>query len=144
MNQEWQDFLLQQGFAADFEHCGDVQAEAGATTICVPLVDSALIRASGEDNVAFLHNLLTNDVSGIPADGLRRAGFCTPKGRLLATFTLWHENADLWLMTAADVQPAMLKRLSMYILRSKAKLHDAAGNDNARVLIGVAGTQAAA
>ncbi|HTH94553.1 MAG TPA: folate-binding protein [Rhodocyclaceae bacterium] len=140
MNQEWTGFLSQQGFSADFEQCGDLLGETRAATILVPLVDSALIRATGDDNAAFLHNLLTNDVTGIPADGLRRAGFCTPKGRLLATFTLWHENADLWLMTSADVQPAMLKKLSMYILRSKAKLHD--GVD--RVLLGLAGPKAAA
>ena len=140
MNQEWNDFLLQQGFAADFEHCGNLLDEAKAATVAVPLADSALIRATGEDNAAFLHNLMTNDVTGIPADGVRHAGFCTPKGRLLATFAIWHEGADLWLMTSADVQPAMLKRLSMYILRSKAKLHDGAD----RVLVGLAGPQAAA
>lgn len=144
MNQEWNDFLLQQGFAADYAHCGHLLDEAKAATVAVPLADSALIRATGEDNAAFLHNLMTNDVTGIPADGVRSAGFCTPKGRLLATFTIWHEGPDLWLMTAADVQPAMLKRLSMYILRSKAKLHDGTDGDNARVLIGLAGPQAAA
>lgn len=140
MNQEWNDFLLQQGFAADIEHHGNLLEESRAATIAVPLVDSALIRATGEDNAAFLHNLMTNDVTGIPADGVRYAGFCTPKGRLLATFLIWHEGTDLWLQTAADIQPAMLKKLSMYVLRSKAKLHDGAD----RVQIGVAGPQAAA
>src|SRR5690606_3308642 len=115
--------------------------EAKAAPVVVPLLDSALIRASGEDNAAFLHNLMTNDVTGIPADGVRFAGFCTPKGRLLATFGIWHEGSDLWLQTAADVQPAMQKKLSMYILRSKAKLHD--GNAE-RVQIGIAGPQSAA
>jgi folate-binding protein YgfZ len=141
MNQEWHDFLLQQGFAADFEHRGNAVGERQAATIAVPLVDSALIRATGEDSATFLHNLMTNDVTGIPADGVRYAGFCTPKGRLLATFLIWHEGADLWLQTVADVQPAMQKNLSMYILRSKAKLHD--GNAE-RVQIGLAGPQAAA
>lgn len=139
MNQAWLDFLLQEGLAPHHEDFGSRENELAAPTTLTPLLDSALIRATGEDNAAFLHNLMTNDVTGIPADGMRTAGFCTPKGRLLATFTLWHEGADLWLMTAADVQPAMLKRLSMYILRSKAKLHD--GTD--RVLIGLAGAQAA-
>ncbi len=139
MNQEWHDFLSQQGFAADFEHCGDLAAEATAPTTITPLVDSALIRATGEENAAFLHNLMTNDVTGIAADGTRYAGFCTPKGRLLASFLIWHEGPELWLQLAADIQPAMLKKLSMYILRSKAKLHD--GSD--RVLIGLAGPQAA-
>ncbi|HWT53929.1 MAG TPA: folate-binding protein YgfZ [Rhodocyclaceae bacterium] len=144
MNQEWNDFLLQQGFAADFEHCGHLADEARAASIVVPLVDSALIRASGEDNAAFLHNLMTNDVTGIAADGVRYAGFCTPKGRLLATFLIWHEGADLWLQTSADIQPAMQKKLSMYILRSKAKLYNGADGETARVLVGLAGPQAPA
>jgi folate-binding protein YgfZ len=144
MNQDWHDFLLQEGFAADFEYRGNLLDETRAETIAVPLVDSALIRATGEDNAAFLHNLMTNDVTGIPADGVRYAGFCTPKGRLLATFLIWHEGPDLWLQTAADIQPAMQKKLSMYILRSKAKLHDGAAGDDARVLIGLAGSRSGA
>ncbi|HTJ97893.1 MAG TPA: folate-binding protein [Rhodocyclaceae bacterium] len=143
MNQEWQDFLTAQGLNNDFEHFGNLAAEteaARSATIITPLLDSALIRATGEDNAAFLHNLMTNDVTGIPADGARYAGFCTPKGRLLGSFLIWHEGPDLWLQVAADIQPAMQKKLSMYIMRSKAKLHDGAE----RVQIGLSGPQAAA
>lgn len=144
MNQEWHDFLLAQGASKDFEDFGNPAAEFAAarnseTTLLVPLTDSALIRATGEDAVAFLHNLLTNDVSGLAADAVRYAGFCTPKGRLVATFAIWHEGPDLWLQLAADIQPAIQKKLSMYILRSKAKLET--GN---RLLLGLAGNNATA
>jgi hypothetical protein len=69
---------------------------------------------------------------------VRFAGLCTPKGRLLATFHIWHDGPDLLLALSADIQPAILKKLSMYILRSKVKLAD--GNV---ALLGLAGPKAA-
>jgi tRNA-modifying protein YgfZ len=128
MNQSWLDFLSKQSLAADGDTFGDLPGELAAArdgTVVVPLADHAAIRASGEDAATFLHNLLTNDIQNLPADGVRFAGFCTPKGRLLATFTIWHDGADLLLVLSADIQPAILKKLSMYVLRSKVKLTDA-------------------
>jgi folate-binding protein YgfZ len=102
------------------------------------LTDYAVIRASGADAAEFLHNLLTNDIKNLPADGLRFSGLCTPKGRLLASFHVWHDGPDLLLALSADIMPAILKKLSMYILRSKVKLAEADV-----VLLGVAGPAAA-
>ncbi len=113
-------------------------AAARDGSVLVPLTDYAAIRASGEDAAEFLHNLLSNDVKNLPADGLRFAGLCSPKGRLLATFHIWHDGPDLLLVLSADIQPAILKKLSMYILRSKVKLTDAN-----LALLGIAGPGAA-
>ena len=88
--QDWLDFLATRQLSGDGQDFGEPGAELVAArdaTIVVPLVDQDLIRASGEDAHVFLHNLLTNDVENLPADGVRFAGFCTAKGRLLATFT---------------------------------------------------------
>lgn len=140
--QDWLDFLATRQLSGDGEHFGSPGAELVAArdaTVVVPLIDQDLIRASGEDACGFLHNLLTNDVENLPADGVRFAGFCTAKGRLLATFHLWHDGSDLLLALAADIQPAILKKLSMYVLRSKVKLADPG-----LVLIGVAGADARA
>lgn len=140
--QDWLDFLATRQLSGDGEHFGSPGAELVAArdaTVVVPLIDQDLIRASGEDARGFLHNLLTNDVENLPADGVRFAGFCTAKGRLLATFHLWHDGSDLLLALAADIQPAILKKLSMYVLRSKVKLADPG-----LVLIGVAGADARA
>lgn len=138
---EWRDFLVAQHLAPDGESFGDLPGELAAArdgTLLVPLTDYAVIRASGEDAAEFLHNLLSNDIKNLPADGLRFAGLCTPKGRLLATFHIWHDGPDLLLALSEDIQPAILKKLSMYILRSKVKLTDADV-----VLLGVAGQAAA-
>jgi folate-binding protein YgfZ len=142
MSQDWKDFLARQGASADAESFGDSTAEliaARDATVLVPLVDLGIIRASGEDAPGFLHNLMTNDVQNLPPDGVRFAGLCTPKGRLLATFHIWHEGDDLLLSLSADILPAILKKLSMYILRSKVKLTDASQDI---VLIGLAGPDA--
>lgn len=142
MSQEWTDFLARQGLSADSETFGDLPGELAAArdgTVVVPLLNQGLIRASGEDAASFLHNLLTNDVQNLKVDEVRFAGFCTPKGRLLASFHIWHEGADLLLALSADIQPAILKKLSMYVLRSKVKL-----SDPGLVLLGLAGPNAQA
>jgi hypothetical protein len=142
MSQDWKDFLARQGAAADAESFGDSAAEliaARDATVLVPLVDQGIIRASGEDAPGFLHNLMTNDVQNLPADGVRFAGLCSPKGRLLATFHIWHEGDDLLLGLSADILPAILKKLSMYILRSKVRLADASQE---MVVLGLAGPDA--
>jgi folate-binding protein YgfZ len=143
MNQNWNDFLVRQGAQDNFEHFGGLAAELQAArtgTVVVPLVDQGLIRAGGEDAQGFLHNLLTNDINHIPADGARHAGMCTAKGRLIASFLIWREGADILLQLSADILPAIHKKLAMYVLRSKVKLADL-GDE--RVLIGLAGPQAA-
>ncbi len=100
---------------------------AGATpTGSVPLTDWGLIRATGADARSFLHGQLTQDVLGLPAGQARLAGYCSPKGRLLASFVIWADaQDDLLLACSADLLPPVLKRLSMFVLRARCKLSDA-------------------
>ena len=100
------------------------------------LADQGLIRASGEEAASFLHNLLTNDISHLAAGTARQAALCTAKGRMIASFLIWREGNDYLLMLSADILPAILKKLSMYVLRSKVKLSDATAE---RSLIGTVG-----
>ncbi len=148
MNPNWKEFLARQGLAdqgeAPAETFGDLANELKAARdgiVVVPLLDQGVIRASGEDAANFLHNLVTNDVKGLPADGARQAALCTAKGRMIASFVMWREGADYLLQLSVDILPAIQKKLSMYVLRSKVKLTDATEE---LVLIGVAGKDAAA
>ena len=103
----------------------------------VPLADWGLIRASGADARSFLHGQLTQDMLGLPADRARLAGYCSAKGRLLGSFVVWTDaQGDLLLACSADVLPATLKRLSMFVLRAKCRLSDASGE---QPLVGVLG-----
>jgi tRNA-modifying protein YgfZ len=90
------------------------------------LADWGVIRAAGPDAATFLQSQLTQDVRGLDAERATLAGWCSAKGRLLASFVVWRPDAETFLLAcSADVLPAVLKRLSMFVLRAKCKLSDA-------------------
>ena len=92
----------------------------------VRLDDWGVIRGVGADTRKFLHGQLTQDFEHLEPGRARLAGYCSPKGRLLATFVAWRREPDeVLLACSADVLPAVLKRLSMFVLRSQCKLSDA-------------------
>ncbi len=104
------------------------------------LSDWGLIRASGPDARSFLNGQLTQDVMQLGLDQARLAGYCSAKGRLLASFVVWPVADDeLLLACSADLLAATLKRLSMFVLRAKCKLSDASAE---RALWGAVGTAA--
>lgn len=101
-----------------------------------------VIRAQGEEAAKFLHGQLTQDFSLLGLSEARLAGFCSAKGRLLASFVGFKRaHDDILLLCSRDVLPATLKRLSMFVLRAKVKLSDAT---DAFQVWGLSGTEAAA
>jgi len=94
----------------------------------VRLTDWALLRAHGADAAAFLQGQLTQDVVGMRADEARLSGYCSAKGRLLASFIVWRMGVDEFgLLCSADLAAAVRKRLSMYVLRARCRVDDASG-----------------
>ncbi len=92
----------------------------------VRLADWGVIRAGGAEAAKFLHGQLTQDTLNLPEDQARLAGYCSAKGRLLATFVVWRQGPeDILLACSADLLPGVLKRLSMFVLRARCKLTDA-------------------
>jgi len=92
----------------------------------VRLTDWGVIRASGDDARAFLHGQLTQDVLQLDEHSARLAGYCSAKGRLLASFVVWQRGPnEVLLACSADLLAPTLKRLSMFVLRAKCKLSDA-------------------
>ncbi len=107
------------------------------------LDDWGLIAARGEEARKFLHGQLTQDMEHLPASTARLAGYCSPKGRLLATLVVWRQAPEaVFLACSADVLPATLKRLSMFVLRAKCKLSDATAELPLWGLAGAAAAQA--
>ena len=84
---------------------------------CCRVTEYGLMRVSGKDAVSFLHGQFTNAVTGL-ADEVRNAGYCTPKGRLLATFRVWMAGDDVMMLVPKAIAPAFFKRLRMYVLRA--------------------------
>jgi len=94
--------------------------------VAVRLADWGVIRAKGDDAAAFLNGQLTQETLKLDAGQARLAGYCSPKGRLLASFVLWRAAPDeILLACSADLLAATLKRLSMFVLRAKCRLTDA-------------------
>src|SRR6267142_1189357 len=83
-----------------------------------------LLSVTGQDARDFLHAQLTNDIQGLAADRAALAGWCSAQGRLLATFLVIPSPQGFLLQVARDLAPAVAKRLSMFILRSKVKIAD--------------------
>jgi len=101
---------------------------AFGTPVAVRLADWGVIRAKGDDAATFLNGQLTQDTVKMDVGQARLAGYCSPKGRLLASFVMWRAAADeILLACSADLLAPTLKRLSMFVLRAKCKLTDASG-----------------
>lgn len=98
----------------------------GKTNIA-KLEDYGVLHAAGEDARAFLHAQLTNDVQNLAPGQARIAGWCSAKGRLLATFLVVPFSDGFLLQLSRDLVPAVARRLSMFVLRSKVKISDATG-----------------
>ena len=88
-----------------------------------------VIRAQGADAPKFLHGQLTQDFSLLGPDQARLAAFCSPKGRMLSSFVgLKLAADDVLLLCPADTLAAMLKRLSMFVMRAQCRLSDASAD----------------
>ncbi|RXZ38935.1 folate-binding protein [Oxalobacteraceae bacterium CAVE-383] len=133
---QWTAFLAQQAQPA--AGAGD---GAGSADFVAALGSLGLLAFSGADAASFLHNQLTNDVEHLGAGEVRLAGYCTPKGRLLATMLLWKSGDAIMLALPRALLPAIQKRLQMFVLRSKVKVQDLSEQ---QAVIGLAGGRAAA
>ncbi|HZM46110.1 MAG TPA: folate-binding protein YgfZ [Burkholderiales bacterium] len=88
------------------------------------LADYGLIGYSGDDARTFLHNQLTCDVEALDVRRSAYGSYCTPKGRILATFLLWRTAEGYTMQLPATLRESIQKRLAMYVLRSKVKVED--------------------
>ena len=93
------------------------------------LTHLGVIRAVGEDAVKFLQGQLTQDVALLDLTQARLAAFCNAKGRMQASFVMFKRSEEeILLVCSRDILAATLKRLSMFVMRAKAKLSDASGD----------------
>ncbi len=91
-----------------------------------------IIRVTGADAASFLQGQLTNDVALLGMNESRLAAFCSAKGRMQASFTIYKRPAldtaqttpDIYMVCSRDILAPTLKRLSMFVMRAKAKLTD--------------------
>ncbi len=132
---------------------GTVRADAWGPAIAVgadalpddgafvaPLSDLGLLAVTGDEAAKFLHAQLTNDVEHLAPGTARWGGWCTAKGRLLSTFRYWRDAATILLAVSRPLAAPHARRLSMFVLRTKAKVADAS---DAYALFGLCGEPSA-
>ena len=91
---------------------------------CARLNRYGLLSVSGPDARDFLHAQLTNDVQNLPPERALLAGWCSAKGRLLATLLVIPAPQGFLLQLARDLAPSVVRRLALFVLRAKVKLAD--------------------
>lgn len=81
----------------------------------------SLIVVTGPDRVKFLQGLVSNDVSKLDNDAVYTA-LLTPQGKFMVDFFVIPEGDAVLIDVASSEAPALLKRLTMYKMRSNATL----------------------
>jgi len=92
----------------------------------IALQNLGVLRVVGNDAASFLHGQLTQDFALLEPNQARLAAYCNAKGRMQASFIGFKTSPqEVLLVCSADLLPATLKRLSLFVLRAQAKLSDA-------------------
>lgn len=86
------------------------------------LDDRAVISVSGKDAEALLQSLITTDIGALAAGEARPGALLTPQGKIFFEFLISRDGERFRLETTSDQAEALLKRLTMYKLRSAVEL----------------------
>ncbi len=116
MNQKWKAFLSEN--VAEFQELS-LQEE-----MLFDLSDHGLIKVDGEDAESFLQNQLSNDIRNVTETTHQVSAWCSPKGRIIATFQIFQHNQAYYLSTSSDLVEHLIKKLRMYVMMSKVTVED--------------------
>lgn len=100
-----------------------------------------ILRVHGADATDFLQRQLSNDIAHMRMDEARLAAWCSAKGRMIASFIVVrtqpvNETDTYWLLCRRDVMAQTIKKLRLYILRSKVFIEDVSQEIAAYGLLG--------
>ncbi len=85
----------------------------------VSLSQSAVVDITGPDAAEFFQAQVCNDLRLLSPDSAQLNGYCHPKGRLLALFTVFAIDEGYRLILPLDIVEGFVKRLSMFVMRAK-------------------------
>lgn len=145
MNTNWakllssQNAVLENDTVLNFGLSLEDEQLAFSDIVIADLSHYSIIEASGDDVIDFLQGQLTNDIKLVTENSGQLNAYCNPKGRILANFRIFKRGESIFLRLRSDISEATLKRLRMFIMRSKVELTD---RSNDLVRMGVAGLNA--
>lgn len=114
-------------------------AAARSESVLALLGHLGVLQFSGEDAETFLQGQLSCDVASVSSRSGTYGAYCSPKGRMLANFLLWREEAGFCMALSRDIAPSIQKHISKFVLRAKVKISDAS---DTIVMAGAAGPKA--
>ena len=129
-NTDWQTSLTAAGAVFSdgaVSSFGNLSAELSATASTNVLCDLShlgLLQINGDDRATFLQGQVTNDVMLLAGKNAHYTGYCNPKGRMLALFLAFAHYDHIHLQLNHSLLEPILKRLKMYVMRSKVEIKD--------------------
>ena len=139
----WTAFLHAHGAAFDdlaVANFGDESAELRAAhdaAVVCDLGPVAALAVTGADAATFLQGQFTSDVAALAPGSAQLSAWCSPKGRVLATFTLRRIASDHFeLLLPRLLLEAVHRRLTLFVLRAKVALQQDVSDATVRIGIG--------
>ncbi len=90
----------------------------------IDMPNRGVLTVTGEDRIAFLQGLVTNDVTKVTGDRAIYAGLLSPQGRFLHDMFVVADANRLLIDCEADRRDDLAKRLRMFRLRAKVEITD--------------------
>lgn len=136
--QQWHEFLQN----SNTEHpLHEISSSILEETVICDLSHLGLLKIQGTDALTFLQGQVTNDIKQLNGSNAHYTGYCNPKGRLLGLFLAFAYSDHIHLQFPKPLVEPIMKRLKMYVLRSKVDIQDVS---DSMIKIGVNGSQAPA
>ena len=83
-----------------------------------------IIKVTGEDASTFLQGQFSNDINLLNESNSQLNSYNSPKGRMYASFRLFKNDNVYFLLLPQEIIEPIIKRLRMFVMRSKVVLED--------------------
>ena len=130
MNNDWKDYLLQNGAKQDdnalfvFNDVFSDRQDAGNDDIICDLSHFSAVVIAGEDAAEFIQGQFTNDVDKVDENKSQISGICNNKGRMIANFRLFNYQQNYFVSIRNDLVERSISHLQNYILRAQVAIQD--------------------
>ncbi len=141
MTEQWFQYLKQAGAQINGQTVISFEDTASPKTLPEDSITDVsylgLLKISGQDAEAFLQGQFTNDVRQVTPEQSQLSAWCNQKGRILVNFRLFKRDQKVfYVLLPQECIASTVKRLQMYVLRSKVKIEEVS---NSLVRLGCVG-----